>query len=296
MRRSSWLMLVCLVSGCPWPKDTQQPGGGSGSVGGQCSQHEFQKLPAPAPALAPRVACPRKVCGPNGTWLGAGVPFRTLHLHGAANPEGIALLGIADRNSHALTLELDGDVLTAWPAATPRPTTPCRADVADAGTDRAGVCLTGAALTGVSLFLGPEHGKPSYQLTIDSVTQEDFFARCETCSGPVTRAPHYSFTARNVDDGCAIALCDPSLEHRTHVGIAGTLVMFRGDFYDDATYQVSDAATPDRANADGDLFNLACEGTALYKLYMTTAASATRSRSTARRSRSDSTRTARRTS
>jgi thiol-disulfide isomerase/thioredoxin len=199
--------------------------------------------------LAPALACPRDLCGLNGIWLGAGVPFRTLHLHGAANPEGLAILGFADANGHALAIDVTGDALSGQPA-----------DGSPA--------LTGRGLIGASLFLGPAGGKSTYQLTIDSVTFVDFWAQCSTCGGPVKQAPHYHFTATNLADNCPIALCDPALEHRPDVSIAGTAVMFRGDYYDDRTYQVTGAPAPDRANADGDLFNLACEGTAVYKLYM----------------------------
>ncbi len=251
MRIWSWSMLVCCATscaGCPRP-GPQPVGGGPGSGtnpgSGQCAQHQF--LPPAAPELA--ITCPRDLCGLNGSWLGAGVPFRTLHLNGAANPQGLALLGATDGNGNAMTLDLQGDVLTG--------------QLADHSAS-----LTGAALTGASLFLGPAGGKAAYQLKIDSIALEDFWAQCPTCGGEVKQAPHYQFTATSLADGCPIALCDPALEHSPNVSIVGTTVMFRGDYYDDATYQVSDAPAPDRANADGDLFNIACQGTAIYKLYM----------------------------
>lgn len=251
MRIWSWSMLLCCAmscAGCPKP-GPPLVGGGSGSGpgpgNGQCANDQF--LPPAQPELA--ITCPRKVCGLNGSWLGAGVPFRTLHLHGGANPEGLAILGFTDRNGNAMTIDLTGDVLTGRPADGSPP-------------------LTGAALTGASLFLGPAGGKPTYQLKIDSVSFEDFWAQCPTCGGPVKQAPHYHFSATSLADSCQIALCDPALEHRPGVSILGTSVMFRGDYYDDATYQVTDAPAPDRANPDGDLFNIACQGTAIYKLYM----------------------------
>jgi hypothetical protein len=271
MRIWSWLTLVCCMTGCAGcPLRAQRsagsgpnsgagansgsgasPGSGASSNGGRCAQHEFPPPPG-LPALAPALTCPRDVCGLNGSWLGAGVPFRTLHLHGAANSQGLALFGVTDRNGRAMTIDLTGDVLTGQPADGSPP-------------------LTGLALTGTSLLLGPlgpSGGAAAYKLTIDSVTSVDFWAQCPTCRDPVKQAPHYHFTATSLTDGCRIALCDPALEHRPNVSIVGTTVMFRGDYYDDATYQVSDAPAPDRANADGDLFNIACEGTAIYKLYM----------------------------
>jgi len=250
MRIWSLVTVVCCMTGCAGCPPRSHPSAGSGaSPGGpQCAQHQF--APPPAPALA--ISCPRDVCGLNGSWLGAGVPFRTLHLHGNANPEGLAIMGVTDRNGHAMTLDLAGDVLTGQPA------------------DGSPV-LIGARLAGTSLLighLGPAGGAPAYRLTIDSVTFEDFWAQCPSCRDPVKQAPHYHFTATSLADGCPIALCDPALEHRPNASITGTTVMFHGDYYDDRTYQVSDEPAADRAGADGDLFNIACQGTAIYKLYM----------------------------
>ena len=249
----SWVTLmgwIVVCAGCPGPG--QQPGGSGGNPAGsganqgaQCERFQFP--PPTSPELA--LTCPRKVCGLNGTWLGANIPFRTLHLHGAANEQGLAILGFTDHLGNAMTIDLAGDALTGRPADGSAP-------------------LTGTGLAGASLFLGPAGGKPVYQLTIDSVTMEDFWAQCPSCTEPVRQAPHYHFTARTLDGGCVITLCDPSLREGSHVGIAGTAVMFRDDYYDDATYQVTDAPPVERANADGDLFNLACQGSAIYKLYM----------------------------
>jgi hypothetical protein len=259
MRIWTCLIVACCMTGCagcPPRSHGSGPGASSGSGasggpgnpnGGQCAQHDFPP-PSPLPA-ALAISCPRDLCGLNGTWLGAGVPFRTLHLHGAANPEGLAILGFADARGNALQLDVTGDVVTGQPFDGSAP-------------------VTGAGLVGASLFLGPPGSKPTYQLKIDSVTNVDFWAQCRDCGGPVKQAPHYHFTATSIADGCPIALCDPALEHRPNVSITGTTVLFRGDYYDDRTYQVSNAPAPDRANADGDLFNIACEGTAIYKLYM----------------------------
>jgi ADYC domain len=253
MRISSWLTLVCCMSGCAGCPPRSKPSSGTGANpgsaanpgSGQCTKYQF--LPPAAPEL--EITCPREVCGLNGSWLGAGVPFRTLHLHGAANPQGLAILWFTDGNGNPMTIDLTGDVLTGRPAD-------------------GSASLTGTGLIGASLFLGPAGGKPTFRLTIDSVSFVDFWAQCPSCGGTVKQAPHYHFIATSLADGCQIALCDPALEHRPNVSIVGTTVMFRGDFYDDATYQVSDAPAPDRASADGDLFNIACEGTAIYKLYM----------------------------
>ena len=254
MRTSSWLTVVCCIaasSGCPVPgTGANQGGAGSGSNqtgAANCKQYLFPPPEKPTPILA--ITCPRKVCGLNGSWLGQGVPFRTLHLHGAANPEGQAILEVDDAGGHPMTIDLEGDVLT--------------------GRSPSGRSFTGSALNGWSLVLGPPGGPPRYRLTIEVLAPaQAFWAQCPTCSAPVRAAVEYQFSAQSLTDSCKIAVCDPSLTNDPGTGINGIAAIFRGDYYDDASFVVSDQPSTANANSDGDLFNIACRGTAIHKLYM----------------------------
>src|ERR1043165_7223158 len=113
MCRSSargWMLVGCVVGalgslGSPCFRTDKLGGpGGSGSGSNQgsgsgnanpglCSTYAFPPLLPTALSIGD---CPREACGLNGVWLGAGVPFRTLHLNGAENPQHLSILGFHD--------------------------------------------------------------------------------------------------------------------------------------------------------------------------------------------------------
>src|SRR6185295_4717251 len=56
--------------------------------------------------------CPTGGCGLNGTWLGSGVPFRTLHLSPYRHNEvNLSIHGFRGPDHKPLTLAVDADVL-----------------------------------------------------------------------------------------------------------------------------------------------------------------------------------------
>lgn len=239
MRLPFLISVGCLV-GCG-VQAVPATGGGTAAVG-QCPVARVDLISD----------CPRKVCGLNGIWMGAGVPFRTLHLDGGENEAHLSILRVEDGSGQPLTLKLTGDVLKASTANTASPT-------------------SAASVRGASLLLGPRGGSPTYRLTITDVTTEPFWAQCDklTCG---TAAPplskQYHFTATRVADGCAVQVCDPALSDNPGTGIAGVAAIFRDDYYDDTSYTVSGTPPVDPTQNSADLFNIACRGTDIYKLYM----------------------------
>lgn len=193
--------------------------------------------------------CPPSVCGMNGTWLGSGVPFRTLHLspyrHNEANLSILKFLG-PERHGHraSLTLHVDGDRLH-----------PTDRDIVEVGS----VLQLGPAETP-----GGAPRSPTYEITITGVQSHPFLVDCQGCSR--TSYPVYEFSARSLDDDCPLEVCDPSLDDgsdTTH-NLIGNAVIFHGDFYEPG-YTVKPAAA---TGYDDDTFNIACVGTAISKLHL----------------------------
>jgi hypothetical protein len=201
-------------------------------------------------------ACPSTVCGLNGVWLGAGVAFRELHLNGGVNAQGLRIIQFLDAKDHPLQINVDHDVLE--------------------GKLGSGVVLTGAALKGARIFLGPLGRTATYVLTITDYSTTPSWTECTGCAEPVRPVPVYQFSATSVTDSCEVEVCRPGLAPDYAGGLVGKAVIYRGDYYDETTYSVRDQPAPDRRNLDNDLFNIACSGTSLFKLHLLrhTAASA----------------------
>jgi hypothetical protein len=187
------------------------------------------------------------VCGLNGVWLGAGVAFRELHLNGGVNAQGLRIIQFLDASGHQLQINVDRDVLQ--------------------GKLASGVVLTGAALNGARIFLGPANGAATYVLTITSVSTIPSWTACTSCTEPVRPVPIYQFSAASVTDNCQVEVCEPGIAPDYPGGLVGKAVIYRGDYYDD-TYSVRDQPKPDRRTLDNDLFNIACSGTSLFKLHL----------------------------
>jgi ADYC domain len=195
--------------------------------------------------------CPINVCGMNGTWLGSGVPFRTLHVspyrHNEANLSILRFLGPARDHGQRepLTLHVDGDRLH-----------PTGQDVVEPGS----VLLLGPADTP-----GGAPGRPTYELTITGVDDSHkFLVDCAGCTRPTYHV--YQFSARSLDDDCPLQVCAPGLDDgsdATH-NLIGNAVIFQGDFYEPG-YTVRTAAA---TGYDDDTFNIACMGTAISKLHV----------------------------
>jgi hypothetical protein len=195
--------------------------------------------------------CPDNVCGMNGTWLGSGVPFRTLHVspyrHNEANLSILKFLGPArDRSDREpLTLHVDGDRLH-----------PTGRDVVEPGS----VLQLGPADTP-----GGTPSQPTYELTITGVDDSHkFLVDCAGCTRPTYHL--YQFSARSLDDDCPLEVCAPGLDDgsdATH-NLIGNAVIFQGDFYEPG-YTVRTAAA---TGYDDDTFNIACLGTAISKLHV----------------------------
>ena len=269
MQTCKWTMLVsCVVglAGCPEVGEEGPPS--SAAPGDDSARQPLQAQDPPpppkcdarpklAPVAMPDLAsltsgCPANVCGLNGVWLGAGVAFRELHLNGGPNAQGLSILDFQDRKNVHLTINVVGDVLQ--------------------GTTSGGIVLTGSALDGARLFLGPPDGVATYIVTITTVSTEPSWTACDpatstACVEPIREMPIYEFGAVSVSDSCQVEVCRPGLAPDYPGGLVGRAVIFRGDYYDDATYTVSGQPPPDRGNLDNDLFNIACSGTSIYKLH-----------------------------
>lgn len=226
-------------------------------------------LPAPQPLLADAppggdgdaVAaligdCPSNVCGVNGTWLGSGVPFRTLHLspyrHNEAN---LAILGFfgPEKNGHRerLTLRVDGDRLMHVTGDPLHPT--------NVLVERESILLLGPAEVPSG-----ERSRPTYEITIKEIQDKPFQIDCAGCTSATY--PLYVFSARSLDDGCELEVCDPSLDDGGDAphNLLGNAVIFQGDFYEPGYTVKTAASTP----YDDDTFNIACTGTAISKLHI----------------------------
>jgi len=284
MQTCKWLMLVgCLVAGAgcqevreAGPPSNAEPEDDSAAQGLQAEEPppppRCNTQPKLAPVAMPDLAsltsgCPANVCGLNGVWLGAGVAFRELHLNGGPNAQGLSILDFRDRKNGHLRINVVGDVLQ--------------------GTTPGGMVLTGSALDGARLFLGPPGRVATYIVTITVVSTEKSWTACDPatapdCVEPVREMPVYEFSAVSVGDSCQVEVCRPGLAPDYPGGLIGRAAIFRGDYYDDATYTVSSQPSPDRGPLDEDLFNIACSGTSIYKLHRMrhTAASASPSFST----------------
>jgi hypothetical protein len=195
--------------------------------------------------------CPTNGCGLNGTWLGSGVPFRTLHLSRYRhNDVNLSVLGFVGPDQKPLELGVDGDVLHAQ----------------------------GSKLVqdGSVLLLGPPEtpfgppSVPTYAITIKSADTEDFWVKCDSTNpagGCADKNAHvYRFEATSLTDDCPVQVCKPGLDPESDAtnNLRGTAVIFRGDFYD-AAYTVR---TTPPSDYDDDVFNIACMGTDISKLHL----------------------------
>ena len=189
--------------------------------------------------------CPPVGCGVNGVWMGRGVNFRTLHTNtNAANKEGVRITGFR-QGPNALTLRIEnntGELIGQ-----------------SASGDLKGLQLRGAVIT----LAGPVD---SYELTIQDVQQSEYWADCPTCSASQTSI--YVFEAVSVNHPCHIRICQPGLDDEPPGGLRGRAVIFRGDYYDEKKHGVTTMVDPSNPDAGDDVFNLACMGTTLSKLYM----------------------------
>ena len=193
--------------------------------------------------------CTGDQCGLNGTWLGNGVPFRTLHLspyrHNEANLSLLGALGPPDKQGHRtpLTLQIDGDRLH-----------PANLAIIEAKSQ---------LLLGPAEIPGGPPSHPTYELTITKVDDQPFMVDCADCSRKTY--PRYAFEARSLDDDCPLEVCDPGLDNGSDDpnNLIGNAEIFQGDFYEPGYTVRTSAAT----GYDDDTFNIACVGTALSKLH-----------------------------
>jgi hypothetical protein len=248
------ICLVALTSACGGKE--RVPGGTTPlpSIGNlaRCAKYGF------SPNISNGSAdpdCKPDQCGLNGTWLGRGIRFRTLHiaLH-KPNSEGIAItrfrLGSTD-----LRLDVQAHDLIGIPVQNPNPQ------------------LKRNALHNAELTL-TDNDSNEYTLKIDSVDPKDFWTDCKSGNPDCptvtqkqqVQIPVYNFSVTG-PGGCPVELCDPALgddpgaSHHTIPNGTGRAVIFRGDFYDD-NYTVRDVA----AKGEEDVFNIACKGTTISKL------------------------------
>ena len=193
-------------------------------------------------------------CGLNGSWLGSGVQFRTLHLTaGVPNEQGLQIREFR-KGSQLLRIDVRGQEVLGYTAT--------------------GTVLQGAALIGAQLLI--EHvgikGEidRTYTLTFEPPAKlppgpdyTQFWAKCNDV-GCVATPELYTFSAIS-SDGCEVRICKPGLADDFAGSLKGTAVMFRGDLYDDNTYTVSNEPP---ASYNGDVFNIACVGTSISKLHL----------------------------
>jgi hypothetical protein len=271
MRIWKWLalaLLCCLAAALGYcyqgrkdgkPHDGVEPvGSGSnqaGSGAGDAADHKKQctakHRPVPRSVASLTGDCPSTGCGLNGSWLGSGVPFRTLHLSPFRHNEtNLSIVDFQNPAKEHLTIQVDGDILRGKPVNSA------------AATD---------VVPGSVLYLGPPEtpggppSKPTYMLTITGINPDQpFWADCPGCTNP--HFPTYNFTATSIADNCEVAFCQPGLstdDQGKVNNLSGTAVIFRGDYYDDA-YTVR---TTPPSDYDDDVFNIACLGTAISKLH-----------------------------
>lgn len=196
--------------------------------------------------------CPIESCGMNGTWLGRGVAFRTLHLDKSKpNRQGVRIKAFQDAAGAELTLIVKGNQLV--------------------GVRPDGARLEGPQLTGSQLILahaGAGHPDDEYVLQFAAVDRDDFWTECRSQECPTTpeteKALFYRFTVTSKRDGCQVELCKPGLGERVRGSGLGTAVIFQGDYYDEKKYAVLAEPPP----GDEDVFNIACVGTLISKLHL----------------------------
>lgn len=269
-------------------------------IGCRVGFNEHRPPPAPpAPAMCPTALvhsdenCPASGCGLNGIWLGDGVPFRTLHTSPLRrNEAGLSIVDFRDARGQPLQVDIAADVLAGRRGAArltgdklngavltlTDPTTVCGPDFARfvakdnllAGVPAAGVPAASITvrrmIDDIAARTDCRSHVPIYQLTIVDVHGQPFWETDADASHPTT--PAYNFSARVVNaDSCAVQVCRPGLappDPDDPGGIAGTAVIFAGDYYDDHYRVLAGPPTP----ADSDSFNIACLGTTISKLHL----------------------------
>lgn len=243
------------------PPITHLPGVDCKKLHDNWGQVQPQKLVVQVPDAMGN--CPIAGCGLNGSWLGSGVRFRTLHVTaGALNPQNLRVRDFT-QDGRVLRLEVVGQQLKG-----------IKRDASDV--------IEGRALIGAKLAL--EHVDAAgrvdmtYTLKIADVKDEDFWTTCRAgadCRDAIPKVRLYTFTV-SASDGCEVQLCRPGLSDKYQGGVNGTAVIFRGDYYEEGTHAVRTSPVNDY---DQDVFNIACVGTAISKLHLlrhTTAADPTR--------------------
>lgn len=193
-------------------------------------------------------------CGLNGSWLGSGVQFRTLHLTaGVPNEQGLQIREFR-KGGELLRIDVRGQEVLGYTAA--------------------GTVLRGAALIGAQLVIEHVTGKDkidrTYTLTFEPPAKlppnpdyTQFWAKCNA-PGCVPTPELYTFSAVS-SDGCDVRICKPGLADDFAGSLKGTAVIFRGDLYNDDSYTVADEPP---ASFNGDVFNIACVGTSISKLHL----------------------------
>ncbi|HEX7841768.1 MAG TPA: ADYC domain-containing protein [Kofleriaceae bacterium] len=217
--------------------------------------------------------CPHTGCGLNGAWLGSGVRFRTLHLTpGVQNDVNLTIAAFVDRRGRQLTLRIDREHPDVLIGIDPSNRV-VQGECTSADDDR---CLTGARL-----FLVPPADSDQvrsilkefpdatprivggYEFTIERISSTPFWSQ-RPGQPPDREVPVYSFTVTSLADNCSVELCRPGLTDDHAGGLRGAAVIFRGDTYDERSYQVTDTLR----DPDDDQFNIACVGTAISKLHL----------------------------
>lgn len=225
------------------------------------AQPLLKHCPAPLPLPIPDIPwrennCKPQGCGLNGSWLGDGVPFRTLDLKGGLNDAGIKIDGFW-KGDKELKAYVNGDELFGRQL--------------DDGT-----LVTGSALVGAVLHLSRKlPGSPAlYKLYIRGVTYKNFWTRClptaTSCSEEPSQVPHYQLELIS-PQGCQLKLCEPGLsEDPDDPSISGTAVIFRGDLYtDDYRVRTREQGSPLQIqSSETGIFNIACVGTVLSKVHL----------------------------
>jgi ADYC domain len=207
---------------------------------------------SPAPPSTSLIGdCPASGCGVNGMWLGDGVEFRTLHLDTAVeNREGLSIRSFMKGNQD-LQFQVERDEVI--------------------GVARAGNTLAGPQLIGAELVIASDdlfktkNNPPRYTFRIEGFRRERYWSECQggaDCSRAPIDVPIYRFSAVN-RQGCHVEVCKPGMTSGYRV-LTGEAVIFRGDYYDEKTFEVRD-----QPNAkETDEFNIACLGTTISKLHL----------------------------
>lgn len=197
--------------------------------------------------VAPGDDCPETGCGLNGAWLGENISFRDLDLSGRANRGGWKIESFETEDGTNLKIDVKDDELIG----VLREKRLLRKDLREAV---------------ITLSRNP---REKYQLTIKDVRPTKFWtepcAREESgCSDESDTVQLYTIEYRRA--GSALPkkrnICSPVMGTDPTVReIDGTVVIFRGDQYDDNTYRV-------QADGASTWFNIACVGTAISKLHL----------------------------